>query len=100
MKVLSMFLLVSMAAVAQELPLGTPQSGCYALRKYQVARSEKVQPLSPPRVTTCTPASKFRVKYLPETVREREVRKAGCPECEPVQKPGTSKTDGGAPDRK
>lgn len=81
MRTLIFSLVLAAVAGAQELPAGVPQQTCYALRTYQVQRSEKVQSLSPPRVTTCTPAGKFRVKYLPETVKEREVRKAACPEC-------------------
>lgn len=63
---------------------------CYVLRTYYAPRSERPKQLSGPmRTTTCTPASRFRVKYLPNATEAHEPVRAKCPECD--DKPGAMK---------
>lgn len=91
--VFSSLVLMATGAAAQNLP-SVPASPdtCYTLRRYQVEPSEKLQPLSKPaRTTTCTPASRFRVKYLPETVAPREPKRAKCVECDREPRPEDKK---------
>lgn len=87
--VFSSLVLMAMGAVAQN-PAAVPQSPdtCYTLRRYQVAPSEQLQPFSkPPRATTCAPASRFRVKYLPSTAEPRDPKRAKCVECDKELRP-------------
>lgn len=91
--VFSSLVLMAVGAAAQNPPRvpDTPDT-CYTLRSYRVQPSEKLQPLSrPPRLTTCTPASRFRVKYLPDAVEVRAPKRARCVQCDREPSPEEKK---------
>lgn len=91
--VFSSLVLMAAGAAAQNPPTvpATPDT-CYTLRRYRVKRSEKPQPLSKPlESTTCTPASRFKVKYLPSTAEPREPQRTKCVECDKEPRPEEKK---------
>lgn len=96
-------LLVAITAVGQNQPStrSSSQGGqasnqveansglCYAIRTFTVGGDvEQLQQLQPyrtaPRTTTCTPANRFRAKYIPNLTRIPDVSRARCPNCSTV----------------
>ena len=86
-------LLLAMSAAAQKpapaaakqaqnsIRLGDANS-CLALRSFFVRRSEHMQAYPAVRgSSTCTPANRFRVEYIPAAVQNREVKDTKCTDC-------------------
>src|SRR5512146_222020 len=89
-------LLLAMSAAAQKaapdaagaakqaqnsIRLGDANS-CLALRTILVRHSERMQSFPAVRgSSTCTPANRFRVEYIPGAVQNREVKDTKCTDC-------------------
>jgi hypothetical protein len=59
---------------------------CYAIRTFTMeGNGEQLHPYKEaPAPTTCTPANRFRVKYIPKLTFLPYVRRAKCPGCSTV----------------